>query len=113
MEENAKLLESLLERATEYGKTSFELVKLKALDKTADVVSSFVPYSIVFILFATFLLFFSLGLSFWLGEILGEICFGFFVVAVFYIIIGIVLHFFMRKWLKNSLTNYVIKRLLK
>ena len=37
MEDNAKLIESLLERAVEYGKTSLELVKLKALDKTSDV----------------------------------------------------------------------------
>jgi hypothetical protein len=49
MEENKKLIESLLEKATEYGKTSFELVKLKALDKTSDVVSSFIPHSVVFI----------------------------------------------------------------
>jgi ABC-type multidrug transport system permease subunit len=113
MEENAKLLESLLERATEYGKTSFELVKLKALDKTSCVISSFASSSVIFILIASFLLFFSLGLSFWLGEILGEVCFGFFVVAVFYIIIGIVLNFFMHKWLKRIFTNYIIKQLLK
>jgi hypothetical protein len=30
MEENANLLESLLERASEYGKTSIELAKFKA-----------------------------------------------------------------------------------
>ena len=110
MEENAKLLESLLERATEYGKTSFELVKLKALDKTSCVISSFASSSVVFILIALFLLFFSLGLSFWLGEILGETCFGFFVVAVFYVVIGIVLNFFMHKWLKRIFTNYIIKQ---
>ena len=34
MEDNAKLIESILERTAEYGKTTFELVKLKALDKT-------------------------------------------------------------------------------
>jgi len=113
MEENAKLMESLLERATEYGKTSFELIKLKALDKTSCVISSFASSSVVFILIASFLLFFSLGLSFWLGEILGETCFGFFVVAVFYVVIGIVLNFFMHKWLKRIFTNYIIKQLLK
>jgi hypothetical protein len=76
MEENTKLIESLLEKATDYGKTSFELVKLRALDKTSDVVSSFVPNAVVFVLAASFFLFLNLGLSFWLGEILGEACYG-------------------------------------
>ncbi len=113
MEENTKLIESLLERATEFGKTSFELVKLKALDKTSDVVSSFIPHSVVFFLIASFMLFFNLGLAFWLGEILGKTCYGFFVVAAFYGFIGIVLHFFMHKWLKKLICNSIIKQLLK
>src|SRR4030043_1419881 len=95
MEDNKKLLEELLERATEYGKTSYELIKLKALDKTSDAVSSFIPNAVVFVLFASFMLFFTLGLAFWLGEILGKICFGFFVVAAFFCIIAVFFHFFL------------------
>ena len=113
MENNAKLLESLLERATEYGKTSFELVKLKALDKTSDVVSSLIPHSVVFVMIASFMLFLNLGLALWLGEILGKIFYGFFVVAAFYGITGIVIHFFMHKWLKKIICNYIIKQVLK
>jgi len=33
MEDNTKLLESLFEKATDYGKTSLELVKLKTVEK--------------------------------------------------------------------------------
>lgn len=113
MEDNKKLVESLLEKATEYGKTSYELVKLKILDKTSDVVSTFIPHSVVFILIASFMLFLNLGLAFWLGEILGKTCFGFFVVAAFYGITGIVLHFFIHKWLKKLVCNYFIKQVLK
>ena len=113
METNEKLIESLLERAAEYGKTSYELVKLKTLDKTSDVVSSFIPHSVVFVIIASFMLFLNLGLAFWLGEILGKTFFGFFVVAAFYVIIGIVIHFFMHKWLKKIVCNYIIKQVLK
>src|SRR5450759_2102158 len=113
MEDNAKLIESLLERAAEYGKTSYELVKLKALDKTSDVVSSFIPHYVVIVLIASFMLFFSLGLAFWLGEILGKTYYGFFVVAAFYGIIGIVIHVFMHKWIKKLICNYIIKQMLK
>ena len=113
MEENADVLESLIERASDYGKTSYELVKLKALDKACDTVSSFVPNSIVFVLIASFLIFLNLGLALWLGEVLGKIFYGFFLVAAFYVISGITVHFFMHNWLKRITGNYFIKHMLK
>jgi hypothetical protein len=113
MESNAKLIESLLEKVTDYGVTSFELVKLKALDRTSDAISSFVPHSIVFGLIAVLLLFLNLGIAFWLGDILGKIYFGFFIVAGFYCIVGIVMHFFLHDWLKKIICNFIIKVVLK
>lgn len=113
MEDNSNLLDSLLERAGEYGKTSLELYKLKTIDKTTDVVSAIIPHSVVFVLIVSFMLFLNLGLAFWLGEILGKIFYGFFVVAGFYIIAGIVIHFFMHNWLKRLIVNYLIKHILK
>ena len=113
MEDKAKLIESLLEKAVDYGNTSYELVKLKALDKISDVVSSFIPHSVVFFLIASIIFFFNLGLALWLGEILGKVYFGFFVVAAFYGIIGIVIHFFMHEWIKKNIYDYIIKQVLK
>jgi len=112
-DDNANLIESLLERVTDYGKTTFELVKLKALDKTTDAVSSFIPHSFVIVLIAIFMLFANLGLALWLGEIIGKIYYGFLVVAAFYGIIGMIIHFFMHKWIKKLVSNYIIKQLLK
>ncbi len=113
MEDNTKSLDSLIERATDYGKTSFELVKLKTVEKTSDVISTVIPHSVVFILFASFMLFFNLGLAFWMGEILGNTFFGFFVVAAFYGIVALVIYLFMYKWLKKRIYEYFIKQLLK
>lgn len=113
MENNANLFESLVEKATDYGKISYELVKLKALDKTSDVVSSVVPHSLAFILFASFMLFLNLGLALWLGELLDRVYWGFFIVAAFYGCCGLIVHFFMHKKLKNIVGNYIIKHMLK
>jgi len=113
MEDNAKLIESLLEKATDYGKTTFELVKLKALDKTSDVVSSLVPHGIVFILITTFLVFVNIGLAVWLGDILGKIYYGFFVVAAFYGLTGFIIHFFMHERIKKMVRDNFIKQMLK
>jgi len=113
MEENANIIESLIERTTEYGKSSFELIKLKTLDKTSEVVSSFVPNSIFAVLIISFMLFLSAGLALWLGEILGKTYYGLFVVAAFYGIAGIFFHFVLHKWVKRIVCNNFIKQVLK
>ena len=113
MEDNTRLLELLLERASEYGKTSLELIKLKTLDKTTDVASSLVPQSVVLVFLASFMLFLNLAVALWLGDILGKAFYGFLVVAAFYMFAGIFVHFFMHKKIKKLVANYLIKRFLR
>ncbi len=113
MEDNVKLIEKLLERVVEYGKTSAELLKLKALDKASDVFSSLVLRSVAIILIASFMLFLNFGLAFWLGEITGKSYYGFFLVGGFYILIFVVIFLFMRKWIIRITRDYIIKHLLK
>jgi hypothetical protein len=113
MENNAKLLESMLVKITDYGKTSIELVKLKALDKTTDVVADCIPVSAVIIIIASCLLFINVGLAFWLGDILGKVYFGFFIVAAFYLITGSVAYILLKNWVKNAVCSYIIKQALK
>jgi Zn-dependent protease with chaperone function len=109
MENNLNNIETLLENTATYGKTSFELVKLKVLDKTSDKLSSFFPHTIVAFIIVSFLLFANLGLAFWLGELLGRIYFGFFVLAGAYAFIALVMHLFLRKWLKRIFYDFLIR----
>ena len=67
MDDNVKLIESLLESTYGYGVAELELLKLKTLNKTSDVVSGLIPHTGVFFIFVFFLLFLNLGLAFWLG----------------------------------------------
>jgi fatty acid desaturase len=113
MEESAKLIESLYEKAVDYGVTSFELIKFKALDKTSDVASSFLPHAIVLLVFATFLLLLNFGLALWIGEMLGKLFLGFFIVAGFYGLVALVLHFFLHKQLKKHFQDYIVKLMFK
>ena len=113
IEDIADSIESLLESAAGYGITSYELVKLKTINKTSDVISSLIPHAVVFLILMSFLLFLNLGVAFWLGEIFGSLFYGFFVVAAFYGIIGLVLHFFMHERIKKKISNYIVKQALK
>ena len=113
MEDNKNLIESLLERAVDYGKTSYDLVKLKAIDKASNVVSTLMPHLFALTLIATFMLFISLGTAFWLGEILGKMYYGFFLVAGFYVFVWAFSHFLLHKWLKKCVSDYFIKKVFK
>jgi hypothetical protein len=113
MEEKMELIESLLDKVTAYGKTSFELVKLKAIDKTSDAISSFVPVLVIYMFVGAFMFFLNLGIALWLGELLGNTFYGFFAVAAFYGILGLFIRVFMYKWLKRKIQDSTIKMMLK
>ena len=113
MDNNVKLIESLIESTIKYGLAEVELVKLKTLDKLTDVVSGFIPHIVVFIILVLFLIFFNFGLAFWLGNLIGNNFYGFFAIAAFYAIGGIGFHFFMHKRMKRKISDYLVKQLFK
>lgn len=112
MEDKKTILEPLFERAEAYGKTSYELFKLKAVDKTTGVASTFVSRAIAFFVISMFISVASIGLAIWLGDVLGKLYYGFFCVAGFYGIVGGVLYFFMHNWIKKCVSNSIIVQLL-
>jgi fatty acid desaturase len=113
MKEKETIFEPLWEKAEDYGKTSLELIRLKAIDKASDVVSTIIPVVVVIVFTIIFLLFINLGIAFWLGEIWGSVYLGFFAVAAFYIICGLIIHFFLHERIKERLRNIFINLLLK
>jgi hypothetical protein len=78
MENNTKFIDPLVERATEYGKTSYELIKLKTIDKSASLVSTLISRVAAVLFFSMFVLVFTIGAALWLGELLGKSYYGFF-----------------------------------
>lgn len=112
MEKQASFFEPLIERATEYGKTSVELYKLKAIEKTSDVASTMVSRMLAVMALGLFMLMISVGAAFWLGEILGKVYYGFLCVGGFYGVLGLVLYFILHKWVKERTSDAIITRIL-
>jgi hypothetical protein len=106
-----EIIESLLIKAEAYGKTNYELLKLKTVDKTADVSSRILSRTFLIIALSFFALFINIGMSFWIGELLGKIYFGFAVVAGFYGLISIVLLFTHKLFIQKT-KNRIISQLL-
>lgn len=109
MENQHGVVEALVEKAEAFGQTSFELYKLKAIDKSSDVVSTLVARIAVIIVTLLFITVLNIGVSLWLGERLGKFYYGFFVVAAFYAVAGFVLFLFRNRWIKNPVSNSIIR----
>jgi len=54
----------------------------------------------------------NIGLAIWIGELLGQMYLGFFVVGGFYALIAIILHLFRNSWLKKPVSSMIIKKML-
>ena len=115
METNATTNENLnmYEKAENYTKTSLELFKLKTVSSTADVLSTLTSRIAVGIVVAFFTLFLNIGLSLWIGKELGEYYYGFFIIALFYLIVAIVLHKAQHSLIKTPIGNMIISNILK
>jgi len=74
--------ENIFEKAENYTRTSIELVKLKTVSASADVLSTLTSKIAVGAVVAFFTLFLNIGLSLWIGKQLGEYSYGFFYIGV-------------------------------
>lgn len=113
MESPASSFTTLFEKVEEYGKTTFDLYKLKFVDMATVATTAFVVRLSVIMMMTLFVLVCSVGIALFLGEQVGKPHHGFFIVAGFYLIVGIVMHFFLGKWIKNPIGDSIIKQTLQ
>lgn len=113
METPTTLIEELYERGEAYSKTTFELAKFKALESTTVVVTALIWRLSVIVMLALFALVLNIGIALWLGELLGKSYYGFFIVAGFYLLAGIVFHFFLLSWIKKPVSDLIITQALQ
>jgi len=112
MEKPRELIETLIERGKEYGKTTLELIKLKTIDKSADMVSTLVSWLIVILFAVMFFTLLNIAISLWLGKVMGNSSYGFFTVAGFYALLTIIFGIFRKQLVKRPVNNSIVKQLL-
>ncbi len=110
MESETNLIEPLLEKAEAYGKTSFELLRLKALAKTADVTASLFSRALFILLAAFFAFTVNIAIALWIGDALGKAYYGFFIVAGFYALVSVIM-LIVHPSIKKTVNNNIIKQL--
>lgn len=112
MEQNTLLIEPLLDRFKDYGKTSLELVKLRSVDKTADLLSMLISRLLYILTIVISLITFNIAISLWLGNIMGKTYDGFLVVAAFYAVVALILYL-MQPSIKARVNDSIIRLMIK
>ncbi len=106
-------LESLFIKTRDYVDNNIDLSKLKAVDKSSDIISTVISKMVVFLVFIIFLLTINIGFALLLGDYLGRVFYGFFVLAGFYLIAGFIFISMRKKWFKEPISNMIIQKFLK
>jgi len=112
MENPKELFESLIEKGENYGKTTLELIKLKTIDKSADLVSTLVAWLIVILFAVMFFTLINIALALWIGQLMSNVGYGFFIIAGFYLLLTLVCIIFRKQLIKKPVNETIVKQLL-
>jgi hypothetical protein len=111
MQLKSEIIEPMLERAEKYGKTTVDLLKLKAVSKTANIASFLFSRLLLFATLGIFTITINIAIALWVGDLLGKTYYGFLLVAAFYGLLAIILallHSSIKAKVDNSIINQVL-----
>ena len=104
MDNKTTNVEELFYKLRDYGDTRLDLFKLKAISKVSGIISSIISGVILLVIICI-----TIALSFIIGDALGHTYLGFLIMAVVYIIIGLIMFSSRTKLLKTPISNKFIK----
>lgn len=108
MENQENLITPLFEKIQEYGNTSYELVKLRTVEKTVGFLSRVASGMVILLVVCMVLLFSGVALAIWLGQLAGEMYVGFAWVALIYVFLGGMTLLFFRKWMRRKFADFMV-----
>lgn len=106
-------LKALVNDTGKYIEAKTELWKLKAADKTTEVVSSVASQLVIVVIGLLVIISLNTGVAFLLGKWLGEVYYGFFIVAGFYFLLGLIVYANRTSFMKTPFYNSIINKMLK
>lgn len=113
MDTNYEIVETVFKRIENLTTNQTALIKLKLYNKTADLATFLAMKAIIVTVLGLFFILLNIGLSLWIGEMLGKTYFGFFVLAAFYAVAAIFIKTSVYKYLQQQINMRVLSKILK
>lgn len=107
--ETESTLEDLFHKTRAYADTQIELLKLKAIDKSAKIFAVSATGILLIVIFLLAVILFSIGFALLLGHAMGSYTGGFFVIGGVYLLSGLVIYFSRKKLMHSYLGNLIIR----
>ncbi len=104
---------TLIDEFRRYMETKAELWKLRAIEKATDIISSLISQLLIFIILLMGVVALNIGIALLIGQWLGAAFYGFFAVAGFYLLLGLIIFLARNSMIKTPLNNTFIDKLLK
>jgi hypothetical protein len=93
----------------EYANAKLDMVKLHAAENLSRFFSGMIVKMVMFYLFFFVLLFISLAIAFWLDRLLDSNGYGFFIVAGFYLIAGLLFYALRRVFVERPIIQSFVQ----
>jgi hypothetical protein len=110
MESNTNFIEPLIQKIEEFGKTSLDLIQLKSLNKSSEIISDLTFKVVLFTSFSSFFVFFCFAVSIYIGKMMGEIYCGFFIVSLFFGLVYFIIMLLKRR-IKRKVKQAIISQI--
>lgn len=102
-------IEQIGELVREWAENRIEATKLRFKSINIKVLASFAKLLLPGLCLFLMLLFASIGIVWVLNESFNSYYIGYFIVAVFYLLLGILIYIFREEWIVRPLSNILIK----
>ncbi|MFL5764092.1 MAG: phage holin family protein [Bacteroidia bacterium] len=109
--EGKNKVEQLLKHAEEYAETRFDIAVLNMQEKTGNVLSSMASAVLVTVFSLFVILFASIGGAWLIGEYFKSPSIGFFSIAGFYLLLGLIIYMNREKWIKLPIMNALLRKI--
>ena len=113
MENQAKTMEALFDKTEHYVRTSADVIKLKAIDSSADMISTLAARLSIMACLIIIIIMSNIGIAWWIGVTMGAIYYGFLIVAGFYTGIALLVYIFQGRLIKRPVNDFIITQLMK
>lgn len=112
MEEKKNEIDLLMSDAGDFLETKAALWKLKTIDTLVESVSTLASGVGIISMVVLFVLIISIGLALLIGDWLGKVYYGFFIIGGVYGLVCLVCYIFRDRWMKAPVSNILIRKLL-
>lgn len=110
MEDLKAKAEQLTQDVGDMLDTYYHLTMIKVADKTSTVSTGLFTVLVISLLSLSVFLFIGIGLSVWMGELLNSTIAGYFVVALFYIVLMLLFIALRKKVIHPFIRNIVVRK---